>query len=295
MHPRAALAPPAVALAAALVAALAAAPLPGLGEPGDRYPWPRDPSSPGGTIASRFAPPAGYARVAVSPGSFGAWLRGLPLRPGRPDVLLFDGTPKANQAAHVAVVDLDVGTRDLQQCADAVIRLRAEYLRAAGRERDVCFRFTSGEPASWARWADGWRPTIAGDRITWARGARPARGYGAFRDYLATVFRYAGTASLARGLAPVERVEPGDVFVQGGFPGHAVIAVDVAESTAGRAVLLAQSYMPAQQLHVLVDPGDPAMSPWYRYDPAAPLVTPECRFPSGRAARFAERGCPPRR
>jgi len=94
---------------------------------------------------------------------------------------------------------------------------------------------------------------------------------------------------------PVDRVEPGDVFIEGGFPGHAVIAVDVAESPAGRAVLLAQSYMPAQQVHVLVNPGDPALGPWYRYDPSAALATPEWRFAEGRAMRFRERGCPRRR
>jgi len=262
---------------------------------GDRpgaYPWPRSGSSDGGTIESRFDAPDGYARVAVAEGSFGAWLRGLPLLPGKPDVLLFDGELKGNQSAQVAVIDLDVGKRDLQQCADAVIRLRAEYLLQAGRGRDVCFRFTNGEPAAWTRWADGLRPVIDGRRTSWVKKAKAASGYSVFRDYLTVVFRYAGTASLERELTLADRVEPGDVFIEGGFPGHAVIAVDVAASPAGRAVLLAQSYMPAQQMHVLVNPSDPAMSPWYRYDPSAPLETPEWRFDSGRAVRFSEQGCP---
>jgi hypothetical protein len=283
-----------VPLALALLAA-AIAPFAVRGDRPGAYPWPKSASSYGGTIESRFAAPDGYARVAVADGGFGAWLRSLPLLPGKPDVRLFNGALKGNQAAHIAVIDLDVGTRDLQQCADAVIRLRAEYLRQAGRGRDVCFRFTNGEPAAWTRWADGFRPVIEGRRTSWVRTAKPGSGYSAFRDYLTAVFRYAGTASLERELTPADRVEPGDVFIEGGFPGHAVIAVDVVESPAGRAVLLAQSYMPAQQVHVLVDAGDPAMSPWYRYDPSAPLETPEWRFGSGRAMRFSERGCPPRR
>lgn len=284
----------AVLLAAAMLV-VAAAPLAVRGEARDAYPWRRSAHSSEDSIAARFAPPAGYARVALAEGGFGAWLRGLPLLPGRPDVLLFDGTPKGNQTAHVAVIDVDVGERDLQQCADAVIRLRAEYLRQAGRGRDVCFRFTDGEPAAWSRWSAGLRPMVEGRRTSWVRTAKPASGYAAFRDYLTAVFRYAGTASLERELRPADRVEPGDVFIEGGFPGHAVIAVDVAESPAGRAVLLAQGYMPAQQMHVLANPGDPAMSPWYRYDAASALETPEWRFDSGRAMRFSERGCPPRR
>lgn len=280
----------AITLALALLA-VAIAPLAVRGDGPSPYPWLE--GAPGAdTIATRFAPPEGSARIAVPDGSFGAWLRNLPLLPGRPDVLLHDGTPKGNQRAQIAVIDLDVGKRDLQQCADAVIRLRAEYLRQAGRDRDVCFRFTNGSPASWSRWADGYRPRNEGNRTAWARTARPGSGYASFRGYLTAVFRYAGTASLERELRPVDRVEPGDVFIEGGYPGHAVIAVDVVESPSGRAVLLAQSYMPAQQVHVLVNPGDPASSPWYRYDPSSALETPEWRFDSGRAARFSDSGCP---
>jgi len=48
-------------------------------------------------------------------------------------------------------------------------------------------------------------------------------------------------------------------------PGHAVIVVDMAEDAKGqRAFLLAQSYMPAQDIHILKNPMDADLSPWCR-------------------------------
>ena len=245
------------------------------------------------TLAQRFAPPAGLHRVEVPPESFGAWLRRLPLRPAGAPVRLFDGRLKDNQAAHVAVLALDVGARDLQQCADAVIRLRAEYLREAGHEGDVCFRFTSGDAAPWSRWRAGERPVVR-RKVRWEPRAAADASYASFRAYLDAVFEYAGTASLARelrGVALVEPVAPGDVFIRGGSPGHAVLVVDVAAGPAGeRVFLLAQSYMPAQEIQVLRNPaGD---SPWYATDPSGPLVTPEWTFAFSERRRFAASGCP---
>jgi len=166
------------------------------------------------TLERRIASPYGYHRIETAPGGFGEWLRRLPLLPGRPPVLLFDGRQKANQDAHYAVVDLDVGTRNLQQCADAVIRLRAEYLRSAGCEDRIVFDFTSGDAAAWTAWRKGMRPEIRGNEVTWRPGAPPDAGAASFRRYLDLVFTYVGTASLIRELVKVEdpsRVEPTDL------------------------------------------------------------------------------------
>ena len=269
-----------------LVGATAAAP----------YPWLSAP--PSGTIESRIAVPPGWKRVPVSPDSFAAWLRGLPVKPGRPDVRLFNGQKKWNQAAHHLVLDVDVGKRDRQQCADAVMRLRAEFQHQAGRDGDICFRFTDGTPARWEDWNSGMRPRVGVPKTLWTKSAPPDESYASFRRYLDSVFSYAGTLSLARELdkvLDVRRIEAGDVFIQGGSPGHAVLVVDVAEDDTGRrAVLLAQSYMPAQDVHVLRNPSTPG-SPWYVIDSDRPLTTPEWDFPAGALRRFTAAGCPNRR
>ena len=105
------------------------------------------------------------------------------------------------------------------------------------------------------------------------------------------VFGIANTASLARELEPVrdpKRLEAGDVFIEGargGRFGHAVLVLDVAESASGERVFsIAQSYMPAQDIHVLVNPGEPRLSPWYRATADGSLVTPEWSFPPGLQA-----------
>ena len=85
------------------------------------------------SLTARIRPPAGFLRSQVEVGDFADWLQRLPLKPAGTPVKLFDGRLSPNQDNHAAVIDIDVGTRDLMQCADAVIRLRAEYLYSVGR------------------------------------------------------------------------------------------------------------------------------------------------------------------
>jgi hypothetical protein len=55
--------------------------------------------------------------------------------------------------------------------------------------------------------------------------------------------------------------------------------MDMASNDAGEKVyLLAQSYMPAQDIHILVNPENKNLSPWYKLDSAYDIVTPEFLF-----------------
>lgn len=236
----------------------------------------------GRTVSARFEPPAGFVRVPVSVGAFGAYLRALPLKPAGAPVNLYNGALKARQDVHAAVVDFSVGARDLQQCADAVMRLRAEHLFAQGRYDDIRFNFTNGFKAEFARWAKGDRIRVTGDLCAW----KLKEGVQGFTHanllaYLQEVFTYAGTMSLSNELKQAHAlpIEPGDVFIRGGSPGHAMLVVDVARHADGRtAFLLAQSYMPAQDIHVVRNADRPELGPWFMLNEGPELRTPEWTF-----------------
>ena len=103
---------------------------------------------------------------------------------------------------------------------------------------------------------------------------------------------YAGTLSLAKELTsvPVTSMQIGDVLIQGGSPGHAVIVVDMAENpaTGEKLYLLAQSYMPAQDIQVLVNLKERDKSPWYTLKGEGSILTPEWGFTSVNLKRFKE-------
>lgn len=245
---------------------------------------------PTATIASKIPPPEGYKRMETPINSFAHWLRHLPLKKKDTPVYLYNGKKKFNQNAHVAVIDIDTGTRDLQQCADAVIRLRAEYLYSRGLYASIHFTFTSGDEASFTKWASGYRPKVNNNKVQWVKSAGQDSSYRNFRRYLTTVYIYAGTYSLSKELKPrstMHEMRIGDVFIKPGFPGHAVIVVDMAEDgkNGKKAFLLAQSFMPAQDIHVLKNPTN-GLSPWYDLDFGSTLRTPEWTFKGTNLKHF---------
>ncbi|MCB0706478.1 MAG: DUF4846 domain-containing protein [Saprospiraceae bacterium] len=242
------------------------------------------------TIAHRIPAPAGFRRKALNTGSFGEWLRYLPLKPAGSPVLLYDGQKKYNQNAHHAVIQIDVGTRDLQQCADAVMRLKAEYHYSRQEWTSIHFNFSDGTAISFDDWRRGNRPVL--NNNSWSIGhgnGTISNSYPNFKKYMNLVFGYAGTASLEKELnrIPAVDLQPGDVFIKGGYPGHAVIVVDIVENEQGeKRFLLAQSYMPAQEIHILKNPANPGNDPWYKIAPSQTLNTPEWTFDWNQLRRF---------
>lgn len=259
--------------------------------PLNHYPWlPAGRYRSGQTLAARFPVPAGYQRVAVAPGSFGAWLREVPLLPTGTAVHLHNSKLKDRQDVHAAVLDLDVGTRDLQQCADAVIRLRAEYQFSQNPDQ-VHFHLTSGHDIRFQDWYQGRGFRVVGNDVVPTPKSVEKPDHATFRRYLDQIFTYAGTLSLSKELRPMPlaQVQPGDVLIRGGSPGHAVLVLDVATqpATGRRLVLLAQSYMPAQQVHVLKAGPQPKAGAWFNLEADKQHVyTPEWTFSRHELGRF---------
>jgi Domain of unknown function (4846) len=242
------------------------------------------------TVESRFDAPTGYERTSESKNSFGNFLRNLPLKPVGSLVKYYDGSLKKKPNVYDAVVDLAIGIKDLHQCADAVMRLRADYLFEQKQYNAIHFNFTNGFRVDYSRWKNGERIVVKGNKTSWKKTAQPSNSYATYWKYMEMIFNYAGTASLNKELKnrEVADLQIGDVFIKGGFPGHAVIVVDVAvhSKTKKKIFLLAQSYMPAQEIQILKNPNDSSLSPWYSDDFGATLKTSEWTFKRSELKNF---------
>lgn len=240
------------------------------------------------TVSGRFLPPEGSTRTASVPGSFAAYLQSLPLKPFGEKVKYFDGREKGDRA-YISVVDQEISARDLQQCADAVMRLRAEYFYSLGQHDRIAFHFVSGFLCDFRTWSSGKKVVVSGNKVSWASAPANDSSYGSFRRYMDTVHAYASTLSLEKELRPVPMMEMqiGDVFIKGGSPGHAIIVTDMAKDEASGKTyfILAQSYMPAQETQILRNLEEPALSPWYELKEGS-LSTPEWTFGAGTLRRF---------
>lgn len=243
------------------------------------------------TLVNRVALPEGFERIKAEKGSFTHWLQHLPLKEGKPDVYLYDGSSKWNQSAHEFVLDIDVGKRDLQQCADAAMRLRAEYLYNNGKKDLIHFNYTNGAEVRYEKWRQGYMPIPKGSKVNWVQSSKAGEGYDKFKKYMIQIFNYAGTYSLSKELKsiPFLSMQPGDLLVKGGSPGHAVIIMDMCihPTTGEKLFMLAQSYMPAQDIQILKNENNSTLSPWYSMDDIDhDILTPEWGFDTSQLMRW---------
>jgi hypothetical protein len=273
--------------AAALLAGLSFA-LPAASAVAAEYPWLSE--EPVRDIETALPPPAGFRRASVAADSFAGWLRRLPLAPAGTAVLLHDGRPLVDQSIIAAMVDIDTGTSDLQQCADAVMRLRAEFLYSRGLLGAIGFDLVNSERYPFSAYSRGATPRQDGNEITLASEKPRGAGHSDLRRYLDLLFGFASTRSLAHELQPVSSLraaEIGDVFIRAGQPGHAMIIADMAVNASGqRLVLLVQGSMPARGIYVLNNTRHPDLGAWFEIADGHSLKTPGYEFRPDELRRF---------
>lgn len=247
-----------------------------------------DPS--GMTLATRILTPDGYTRAAADENSLTAFLRNYPMKEHGSPVLLYNGQPSDEQTVHAAVFALPIESEDFQQCADSVMRVYAEYYLSIGQEEKIAFHYTTGFLAEYVKWRDGYRIKADGGDFCWVLSAEYDDSYENFQKYMRMVFVYANTFSMDTYEAvPVamDELQVGDVFLEGGSPGHTIMIVDVCHDENGRkAFLLAQGHMPAQEFELMKNPAHED-DPWYYEEEIVfPFETDAHTFQSGSLQRL---------
>ena len=240
----------------------------------------------GKNIIERFNPPQNYERIYVADESFAAFLRYYPLKEYGSPVLLYNGNKKSNNV-HISVFDMPILKSDLIQCADAIIKLRAEYLYKQKRYSEIKFHITNGMLVPFSDFAEGKRVIVKGNKTQWQSGFKKGYERDVFDTYLQFIYSYAGTYSLSQESSKknISQIQIGDFFILGGSPGHVVLVLDIAiDKTSGKKImLLGQSYMPSQEFHILKS--YEKISPWYYIEDSI-LETPEWTFDRGSLKEF---------
>ncbi len=226
----------------------------------------------GKTILERFDAPLGYERVELKANSFGEYLRTLNLKPEGAPVRLYDGKIKPNPDIYVSVIDMPISPKDLQSSADAIIRLKSEYLFAKNEFHKIAFHGNNV-------------------KYSFLEYARDDTSKTKFYEYLDYVMEQVSTPSFCEDLIPVKLkdIQVGDIFVQKNNPnGHAVVVVDLVKNSKGdKLFLLAQSYQPAQEIQIIANPSRDDISPWYEAKDGQ-MLTPEWRFLTSDLMRFKD-------
>lgn len=229
------------------------------------------------TIRERFSAPESFVWIEEKPGSSGYFIENFKLKNYGSPIVKFNGEKIANQTLHEAVFDISVGNKDLQQCADAVIRLRAEYLKSIGKEDEIGFHYTSGDFLKWSDYKNGGRLFVNGTKVTRGSISAVDSSVNSFQNYLDNIYNYAGTISLNRETKPVTKnsdLKTGDILITPGSPGHVVFIAGVSKNSEGKKLyLLGEGFTPAQSISLMTNPYNPKISPWYELDVNAAEIT----------------------
>lgn len=242
------------------------------------------------TIKSRVNIPKGYKRVDYPKGSFEDYLRNYKLKAYGSKIINYDDTYYFWQGGHIGILEVPVPKNGLQQCADALIRIRSEYLWENNRKDEIGFNFTSGHYCSWKDYADGFRPKISGNKVTFSKTTAANHSKESFYKYLNLIYMYSGTLSLYNELPKItsaKNLKIGDMLIKGGSPGHIVMICDEVINDKGEKLfLLFQGNTPAQSVHLVKNLEDSSISPWYQLDRDAVIPVSNYTFYDSKFVRF---------
>lgn len=161
--------------------------------------------------------PPDWERIPAVPRSFGEYIQQLSFK--RTDSTYFwNGTSGIYH--NVAAVHMLDRMSQNQQCADIIMRLYSEYM--ISKNKKIIWHSVNGQEKTWD-------------------------GHDLYR-YLNDIYNYSNTFSLYKYdsyAIPLNRMQPGDILVIPGFPGHAVIIADVIKKDNRFSVAVIEGFTPA--------------------------------------------------
>ena len=213
--------------------------------------------------------PKGFVKV-YDDNDFGIFLRNLPFKTFENEVKNYDGSVKQNTNSVSAVINLPITDKNKQTYSNGVFRLRNEYLFDTKKFNLIKFDKEEKPLASFNSFSR-------------------SKSYSDFLAYLDEVYDKLSPSSLANYThkIPLTDIKIGDIFYQNSSnKSHAVMIIDLAENLKGKKImLLAQTFYPSQELHVISNPENTDISPWYEVKEGT-LLTPDWRFFTSDLVRF---------
>ncbi len=195
-------------------------------------------------------PPEGFQRTNNASGSYGDYLRSLPIRSDNKIALWTGAHLPNNTYSTLAVLDLPLlFNENLEQCADFSMRLWGDYLKQSKKLNELALY------------------DFYGNKKPFSKSGRSYLGY--LRWHMA----YSNSYSIKLGAKPVRLLsdlQAGDMFVQNqgneGI-GHVSVVIDQAENEFGHKLyLVGYSFMPAQQFHIEKASEEHGIDGWFTAD-----------------------------
>lgn len=234
----------------------------------------------GSTIEDRITVPEGYIRPPFPESSFQYYLRNLPLKEPDAKVVKYDGYDKFFDC-YAAVVEIDFPNEsDLIHGEHIVQLLRGRYMFESSKYDLIDFSYDDNRDLSFQEYGEGYRWEWQDSIFVKKETAIASFSEINFNKYMNEIFLNTSTRGLmadTRGISFSE-LSTGDVFIHPGnqhSKGHSVIVMDmiVDPLTGERLVLLGQGFDPTQDIHILRNPFEADISPWYRVNEEALYFT----------------------
>lgn len=250
----------------------------------------------GMSIGTRINPPMGYSRIFAAENSFASFMRKYPVKMAGAQVMQYDETARTDAQA-AAVLDVVLGKKNHEGPAGAVARLIAEYYYDQEDYSAISFTIGNGFDFTFNKWRKGNKLKSSGNQLEWVSGGEDSNSEDNFKSYLSTLFVYISMSTLQKDLQKVEDVDAdeiqvGDLYLAQNSDGKsmAVMVADICQNdeTGERLMLLVQGGTPAQQLHIVDNPNDSSIAPWYPCGFTSELNTPDAVLDIEQRYRFKE-------